>query len=65
MNINKFVDKKYEKMSFKQLKNAPIDALAGVSENDARLIMEAFRKGEFSKYAKIADAIVTLAKAEE
>ncbi|MCL2264450.1 MAG: hypothetical protein FWC22_00275 [Treponema sp.] len=65
MNINKFVDKKYEKYSFKQLEKAPIDALQGISENSANLIMEAFSKKALSKYVNVANAIVTLAEAEE
>ncbi|MDR0464955.1 MAG: hypothetical protein LBG94_07575 [Treponema sp.] len=65
MNINKFLDKKHEKMSFKELREAPFNALSGVSENDARLVNEAFGKKELSKFVKIAQAIVTLAEAEE
>jgi len=65
MNINKFLDKEYEKMSFEELIKAPFDALSGVSENDARLVNEAFSKRELSKFVKIAQAIVTLAEAEE
>ena len=65
MNINKFVDKKYENYSFGQLKNAPIEALQGISKEDAKLILEAFKKNALSKYVNIADAIVTLAGAEE
>ena len=65
MNINKFVDKAYEKFSFEQLKTAPYDALQGISENDAVLLYKAFRKKELSKFVNIAGAIVTLADAEE
>ena len=65
MNINKFVNKEYEKMSFEQLKDAPFEALQGVSENDARLLKKAFNKRALSKFVKIAQAIVTLAEAEE
>jgi len=65
MNINKFVDKAYERMSFEQLKTAPYDALQGISENDAEILYKAFRKKELSKYVNIAGAIVTLADAEE
>jgi len=65
MNINKFLDKEYEKMSFKELKNAPFEALAGVTENDAILMREAFKKRELSKYVRWAQAIVTLAEGEE
>ena len=65
MNINKFLDKEYEKMSFVQLKNVPFEALQGVSENDAILLKKAFNKRRLSKYVNIAQAIVTLAEAEE
>ena len=65
MNINKFVDKKFEKMTFKQLKDAPVHALSGVSERDAGLLKQTFKKRELSKYVNIARAIVELAKAEE
>ena len=65
MNINKFLDKEYEKMSFEQLKEAPFEALQGVSENDAVLLKKAFNKRALSKFVNIAGAIVTLSEAEE
>jgi len=65
MNVSKFVDKKYEKLSLKQLAAAPVDALEGISEEKAMLIREAFNKNELSKYVSWAQAIVTLAEAEE
>jgi len=65
MNINKFVDKKYEKMSFKELADAPFDVIQGVTEKKAELIHKAFYKKALTKYVNIADAIVTLAEAEE
>ena len=40
MNINKFVDKKYETMTFRELANAPVDAISGVIENDGKLLLE-------------------------
>jgi len=64
MNINNFVDKEYEKMTFEQLKSAPFEALQGISNNDSILIKKAFRKKQLSKFANIAQAIVTLAEAE-
>ena len=42
MNVNKAVDKKYESMTFRQLLEAPAGALEGVSENDAKLLEQAF-----------------------
>ena len=70
MNINKIVDKKYETMSLKEIANAPVDAIQGVSENDAKLLQEAFYVKTVSdlanlKYVKWAQAICTLADGEE
>jgi len=69
MNIDKFVDKKYEKMTFKEIANAPVDAISGVSEGDAKLLKEAFNVKTVSdlanlKYVKWAQAICTLAEGE-
>ncbi len=70
MNINKFLDKAYEHKSLKELVNAPVDALAGVSENDAKLLQEAFNVKTVAdlaalKYVKWAKAICALADGEE
>jgi len=70
MNINKCVDKAYEKKTLKEIANAPVDALQGVSENDAKLLKEAFKVKTVSdlaklKYVKWAQAICTLAEGEE
>ncbi len=70
MNINKAVDKKYESMSLKEIANAPVDALQGVSEGDAKLLAEAFNVKTVKdlanlKYVKWAQAIVNLADTEE
>ena len=70
MNINKFVDKAYEKMTLKELVNAPVDAIQGVSENDGKLLKEAFNVktiADFAKlkYVKWAQAICVLADGEE
>jgi hypothetical protein len=69
MNIDKFVDKKYEQMTLKEIANAPVDAIAGVSEGDAKLLKEAFNVKTVSdfanlKYVKWAQAICTLAAGE-
>ena len=69
MNIINAVDKAYETKSLKELVNAPVDALKGVSENDAKLLKEAFNVktvGDLAnlKYVKWAQAIVTLAETE-
>ena len=70
MNINKCLDKKYEKMPLKELVSAPVDALQGVSENDAKLLKEAFKVKTIAdlaklKYVKWAQAICILADGEE
>ena len=70
MNINKVLDKKYETMPLKELKNAPVSAIQGISENDAELLKQAFNvKTVYDlarlKYVKWAQAICILAEAEE
>jgi len=70
MNLNKILDKKYEGMSFKELVNAPADAISGISENDGKLLLEAFNVKTISdlaklKYVKWAQAICALADGEE
>lgn len=70
MNINNAVDKAYENMTFKQIADAPVDALQGVSAGDAEHLKDAFgvktvRQFAELKYVKWAQAIVTLAATEE
>ena len=69
MNIDKFLDKKYEKLSLKEIAVAPVDAIAGISEGDAKLLKQAFNVKTVSdlaklKYVKWAQAICTLADGE-
>jgi hypothetical protein len=69
MNANKFIDKKYEKLPLKELAKAPVDAIAGISEGDAKLLNQAFKVKTVSdlaklKYVKWAQAICTLADGE-
>jgi len=69
MNINKLVDKRYEKLSLKELVKAPVDAIQGVSEGDAELLKQAFNVktiGDLAnlKYVKWAQALCTLAEGE-
>jgi len=66
MQIDKAVDKAYETMSLKEIADAPVDALQGVSKGDAEKLKEAFnvktvRDFANLKYVKWAQAIVTLA----
>ena len=70
MNINKCLDKAYEKKPLKELVNAPVSALQGVSEGDEELLKKAFNVktiGDFAKlkYVKWAQAICVLADGEE
>jgi hypothetical protein len=69
MNIDKFVVKKYEQKTLKEIANSPVDAIAGISEGDAKLLKEAFYVKTVSdlanlKYVKWAQAICTLADGE-
>ena len=69
MNINKFVDKAYETKALKDIVNAPVSALQGVSDGDGELLQKAFNVktvGDLAKlkYVKWAQAICTLAEGE-
>jgi len=69
MNINKIVDKKYEAMSFKEIANAPVSALQGVSDGDGELLKQAFNVKTVAdlanlKYVKWAQGICALAEGE-
>ena len=69
MNIDKIVDKKYEKMTLKEIAAAPVDAISGISEGDAELLKKAFKVKTVSdlaklKYVKWAQAICILADGE-
>ena len=66
-NIAKFMDKAYEQKEFAELVNAPVDALAGVSEADAAALKAALNIktiGDLAtnKYVLWAQAITTLSK---
>ena len=68
--INKSLDMAYEKKTLKEIADAPVDALEGVSEADAELLKKAFNVKTIRdlanlKYVKWAQAIVTLAETEE
>ncbi|MBN2694528.1 hypothetical protein JXR93_07685 [bacterium] len=70
MNINFALDKAYETKPLKELVDAPVAALQGVSEGDAELLKKAFNVktiGDLAKlkYVKWAQAIVALADTEE
>ncbi len=70
MNINFALDKAYETKPLKELVDAPVAALQGVSEGDAELLKKAFNVKTIKdlanlKYVRWAQAIVTLAETEE
>ena len=70
MNINKAVDKAYETKSLKEIADAPVDALEGVSAADAELLAKAFgiktiRDLGTNKFFLVAQAISALSAKEE
>ena len=70
MNINKALDKAYEGKTLKELVDAPVAALEGVSDKDGKLLLEAFgikTIGDLAncKYFLWAQAIAKLASTEE
>ena len=70
MNVNKYVDKKYEKMSLKDIAKAPVVAIQGINEKDAEYLRKAFNIKTVNdlarlKYVRWAQAICFLAEAEE
>ena len=70
LNINKAVDKAFESKSLKEIADAPVDALEGVSAGDAELLAKAFniksiRELGTNKYFITAQAIAALASKEE
>jgi hypothetical protein len=66
-DLDKILDKAYEQKSLGELIDAPVDALSGVSEGDAKLLQEAFNiktVGDLgrNKYFRAAAALVDLAE---
>lgn len=69
VNLDKALDKAYESKSLAELVDAPISALAGVSDADAEALQKAFNIktiGDLAgnKYIRTATAIAEIAKAE-
>jgi hypothetical protein len=70
MNINKAVMKEYESKSLKEIADAPVNAIAGISKGDAEHLKTAFnvktvRDLAELKYVRWAQAIVALADTAE
>ncbi len=65
-NLANLLDKKYEAMDFAELADAPVEALSGVSANDAAALKQAFNVATIgdlgrNKYIVAAVAIAALA----
>jgi hypothetical protein len=65
-NLDKLLDKAYEGNDLADLVNAPVSALAGVSEGDAQFLKDAFNivtVGDLgrNKYFRAATALVDVA----
>ena len=66
-DLSKYLDKAYESKSLKEILDAPVSALAGVTEEDAELLKRAFRiktVGDLgkNKYFLAANAMLQLTK---
>lgn len=69
-DLAKILDKAYEDKTLAELVDAPVSALAGVSDGDAELLKDAFNiktVGDLgrSKYFRTAAAIVDLANSAQ
>ena len=66
-DLSKYLDKAYENKSLKEILDAPVSALAGVTEDDAENLKKAFRiktVGDLgkNKYFLAAQAMLQLTK---
>ena len=66
-DLSKYLDKAYESKSLKEILDAPVSALAGVTDDDAELLRKAFRiktVGDLgkNKYFLAANAMLQLTK---
>ncbi len=66
-DINQFVDKNYEGMDFKELGQCPVEAIQGLSQNDAEKLKDAFNVQTIqdlaeNKFVRIAQAITALSR---
>lgn len=66
-DITKFFDKEYEQKEFAELADAPVDAIAGVSQADAEALRQALnirtiRDLAENKFVLVAQAVVALSR---
>ena len=66
-DISQFFDKAYEQQEFIQLADAPVDALQGLSEGDAKALKDALgidtvKELAENKFVRIAQAVVALSR---
>jgi len=64
-DITKFFDKDYEQKDFNELADAPVEAIAGLSQADAAALMQALKIKTIrdlaeNKYVRIAQAVLAL-----
>jgi hypothetical protein len=69
-DLDKLLDKDYENTDLKNLLNAPVEAIAGISEGDAEALKKALKIktiGDLghNRYIQAATAIVHLADASK
>ncbi len=66
-DVTKFFDKEYEQKEFSELVEAPVEAIAGLSQADAEALTKALniktiRDLAENKYVLIAQAVVALSR---
>ena len=66
-DISKFFDKGYEQVPFDELADAPVEAIQGLSENDAKALKDALgietvRELAEHKFVRIAQAVMALSE---
>lgn len=64
-DITKFFDKDYEQKDFSELAEAPVEAIAGLSQADAAALAQALKIKSIrdlaeNRYVRIAQAVVAL-----
>ena len=62
MNINRALDKTWESKSLREILDAPVAALEGVSESDAAKLQEAFDRMDTNKDGTVTRAEFDAAK---